>query len=409
MNILLINHYAGSLKMGMEYRPFYLSREWVKLGYDISIIAANHSHIRINNPKISSDFEEQYIENVRYIWVKTPAYKGNGIKRIFNIFTFVYKTYFKSRYLANKYNPDVVIASSTYPSDNYTARKIAKIAKAKYIYEVHDLWPLSPKELGGMSKFHPFIIAMQHAENFAYRNADAVVSMLPKTQEHMETHGLDLSKWHYIPNGININEWENRKSLNTQTEQEINNIKQKYNTIIGYTGTLGLANALISFVKAGKQLNVKSVAIIIIGKGPEKNNLQNFIDKEKITNVFILKSVIKQEIPELLSLFDFLYIGLQYQPLFRFGISPNKLIDYMMAGKPIIQAINAGNNIVKEANCGIAVEPENPQAIADAINKLINTPKEELEIMGKNGKNYVIENHDYKILAKRFLNIIESK
>ena len=406
MNIFLINHYAGSPEMGMEYRPYYLAQEWIKLGHDVTILVANNSHIRQYNPEINSDILEQDIDGISYVWVNTPKYEGNGIGRIKNMFAFIQKTLYKASYFVNTYKPDVVIASSTYPSDNYVAKKISKLSGAKFIYEVHDLWPLSPMELGGMKKYHPFIIAMQHAENFAYRKADAVISMLPKTQEHMQSHGLDLEKWHYIPNGVILDEWEKKAKLNINTKNEITNIKTKYKKIVAYTGTLGLANALDSFLFAAKSFD--DVAFVLVGKGPEKENLEKLINKEGINNAYILQSINKQEIPSLLNEFDFLYIGLQYQPLFRFGISPNKLIDYMMAGKPIIQAIDAGNNVVKEVDCGIDIEPENPQAIADAITKLINTSPKELEKMGKNGHDFVIKNHDYQILAEKFVDVMQN-
>ncbi len=392
--------------MGMEYRPYYLAKEWIELGHNVTILVATHSHIRQYNPEIETDIKEEVVDGITYIWVKTPKYEGNGLGRIKNMFAFIKKTLYKASYFSDKYKPDVVIASSTYPSDNYVAKKISKLSGAKFIYEVHDLWPLSPMELGGMSKYHPFIVAMQHAENFAYRKADAVISMLPKTQEHMQSHGLDLNKWHYIPNGIILDEWRNKKELNSDIKTKIVEIQSKFDKIVAYTGTLGLANALDSLILSAKK--IQNIAFVLVGKGPEKENLQNIIKENSLKNVFILDSINKQEIPSLLEMFDFLYIGLQYQPLFNFGISPNKLIDYMMASKPIIQAIKAGNNVVKEVGCGIDIEPENPKAIADAINKLLNLPKEELEQMGKNGHNFVLKNHDYKILAKKFIKIIEN-
>jgi glycosyltransferase involved in cell wall biosynthesis len=405
MNIFLINHYAGSPRMGMEFRPYYLAKEWVAMGHNVTILAANFSHIRNINPVLRQDMKVEIIDNIRYIWINTPRYEGNGLGRIKNMLAFIRKTLFKVSYFIKNYKPDVVIASSTYPSDNYVARKIAKLSGAKYIYEVHDLWPLSPVELGGMSKSHPFILAMQHAENFAYRKADAVISMLPKTQEHMKNHGLDLNKWHYIPNGIVSDEWKNKKELNIDTAKKINEIKSNFAKIVAYTGTLGLANALDTFVLSAKDL--PDIAYVIVGKGPEKDRLKKLIEKENLKNVFILDAVHKQEIPALLSMFDFLYIGLQYQPLFRFGISPNKLIDYMMAGKPIIQAINAGNNVVKEVGCGIDIEPENPDAIVKAIQELLSLSPGELKQKGENGRQFVVKHHDYHVLARQFIDVIK--
>ena len=406
MNILLINHYAGSPAMGMEYRPYYLSKEWTAKGHNVTVILANNSHLRKYNPEISGNFFEQDVDGIGYLWVKTPEYEGNGFGRAKNMFAFIKKLFIKSSFIARKYKPDIVIASSTYPSDNYVARKIAKSAGAKYIYEVHDLWPLSPMELGEMSKYHPFIMAMQHAESFAYRNADAVVSMLPKTKDYMINKGLQNNKWYFIPNGFVKSEWDTPKPLNEETAKSIEKIRSKYDTLVGYTGTLGLANALQSLIVAGEKLKNDSVAIVMVGKGPEKDNLLSLISQKKLTNIFILDSVDKREIPGLLARFDILYIGLQHQPLFRFGISPNKMIDYMMASKPVIQAIKAGNNMVEEAGCGIAVEPENPEKLAEAIVTIKKLPLIEKETLGKNGKEYAIANHDYKILSKRFEEIM---
>ena len=407
MNIFLINHYAGSPDMGMEYRPYYFAKEWIKMGHNVTILVANNSHIRQYNPILDNDIVEENIDGIKYIWIKTPKYKGNGIGRIKNMFTFIQKTLYNASYFAKKYQPDVVIASSTYPSDNYVARRIAKLAKAKYIYEVHDLWPLSPMELGGMSKYNPFIITMQHAENFAYRKADAVISMLPKTQEHMKAHGLDLKKWHYIPNGLIVDSWlHNQKTLSTSFKTEIDKLKNNNKIIIGYTGGHALSNSLNTIIDAAKILNNNSnIHFIFVGNGNEKENL---ISQSKgLSNITFFNSISKQEIPKLLNLFDLLIITWNKSPLYRFGISPNKIFDYMMAQKPIIHATDAPNNFVEKANCGKAIEPENPKAIVTAIKELIALPKEELDKIGNNGKEFVIKNHDYKVLANKFINIIE--
>jgi len=405
MNIFLINHYAGSPKMGMEYRPYYLAKEWMKLGHNVTILVANNSHIRQYNPELNSDILEEDIDGINYIWVNTPKYNGNGFGRIKNMFAFIKKTMYKASYFANKYNPDVVIASSTYPSDNYVAKKISKLSGAKYIYEVHDLWPLSPMELGGMSKLHPFIVAMQHAESFAYRKADAVVSMLPKTQEHMKYHGLDLKKWHYIPNGIVLNDWLNPTNLPVKLTEKIKELKVKHKTIIGYTGGHAPSNSLTTLIKAAELLtNENRIHFLFVGDGIEKDNLIS--QAKNLNNISFFGSIPKLSMPKLLKEIDIAVIGSVKSSLYRFGVSPNKLIDYMMAKKPIIQYIDAGNDILKEANAGISVEPENPKAIVDAINKLLNTPQKELNKMGENGHDFIIKHHDYKVLAKKFIECV---
>ena len=201
MNILLINHYAGSPRHGMEYRPYYLACEWVRAGHQVQIVAASYSHVRSRQPDVGSQPLDETLDGVRYRWLPVPAYIGNGVGRVKNIWAFLRRLWHESPRIAHDFKPDVVIASSTYPMDIWVARRVARLAGATLVYEVHDLWPASPIELSGMSKWHPFILLCQKAENDAYRDADVVVSMLPKVAGHMAAHGLDLRRLHVVPNG----------------------------------------------------------------------------------------------------------------------------------------------------------------------------------------------------------------
>jgi len=128
-NILLINHYAGSPEMGMEFRPYYFAREWVKDGYRVDIIAADYSHLRTKNPVISKDFEEEVIDGIHYHWIHTGTYDGNGVKRAVTMFQFVGKLCLNAKKIAKKFRPDVIITSSTYPLDTYAGQRIRKFCK----------------------------------------------------------------------------------------------------------------------------------------------------------------------------------------------------------------------------------------------------------------------------------------
>jgi glycosyltransferase involved in cell wall biosynthesis len=403
MRILILNHYAGSPYHGMEYRPYYVSREWVKSGHVVTIVAATQSHIRTHNPDYKKKVTEEHIDGIKYVWIRTRKYTGNGIGRVLNMLDYIKGVYNMMPQLI-KENPDAVIASSTYPLDNYPAYKIAKKINAKYVYEVHDLWPLSPMELGGYSKYHPFIFLMQMAENFAYKHVDKVVSILPCAEKHMIDHGLREGKFIHIPNGISLDEKNSGEYLNEDVQRSIPPDK----FIVAYTGTVGLGNAVDTLLKSAAilQNEYPEIFFIIIGKGPEKENIVKIKNELELNNLIIMDSIPKQQIQNLLAKIDVVYIGLQKQSLFRFGISPNKFFDYMYAGKPVVQAIEAGNDMVADANCGITVEPENPQAIADGILKLYTMSRKEREKLGNNGKQYVLANHAYHILAKQFLEAI---
>lgn len=402
MNILLVNHYAGSPELGMEFRPFYMAKEWRKQGHDTLIIGGSYSHLR----RIQPTSKDKVIDGVHYSWVRVNKYYGNGVGRVVSMFLFIFKLFFIFKRYLGDFRPDIVIASSTYPMDIYPARKIAKYYGAKLVYEVHDLWPLSPIELGGYSKNHPFIRVVQAAENYCYRHVDAVVSMLPATESHMREHGLDEGKFYFLPNGINISEWDNINENDNPYKVEIQQMHDEGYFVLCYAGGHALSNALDIFLDALKLLKGKKIKCIMVGNGQEKKRLMERAIVEEISNVIFLNPIPKNKIPALLQSTDALYIGWKKSPLYQYGISPNKLLDYMMAGKPIIHSVDAANDWVKDAKCGISVEAENPKAIANAIERLCSFSKDSLKEMGLNGRRYVLENNSYQVLSTHFADIM---
>jgi glycosyltransferase involved in cell wall biosynthesis len=407
MNILLIDHYAGSDRHGMEYRPFYLAREWIRLGHQVTIAAASVSHLRIQAPRIEGEVTEEEIDGIRYVWLRTPEYSGNGMGRVRNILAFLTQLMRHRARFVQDYRPDVVIASSTYPLDTLPGCYFARKSGAKFVFEVHDLWPLSLVELAGMSRWHPFIMLLQWVEDFAYRKSDHVISMLPKADSYMKKHGMAAHKFAYLPNGLHLAEWEGEPlPLPPEHRETLAGLKAEGRFLVGYAGAHGLANALPTLVEAAQLMQSQPAAFVLVGQGPDKNRLQGQVREAGLTNVTFLPPVPKRLIPSLLAAMDALYIGWIRNPIYRFGISPNKLIDYMMAGNPVIHAVEAGNDIVAESRCGLSIPPEDPSAIARAIAQLMELPRTEREAMGRRGREYVLAEHDYQVLAQRFLAII---
>lgn len=405
MRILYINHYAGSPHHGMEFRPFYLAREWVRLGHDVQIIASSQSHIRSRQPQLAGQCRlDECIDGIHYTWFETPVYFGNGIGRVRNMSYFVSRLYRESKLLAAAFKPDVVIASSTYPMDIWPAHRIAKLAGAKLVFEVHDLWPLTPMELGGMSRRHPFIMLVQAAEDYAYRHADGVVSMLPKVREYVESRGMAPAKLHIVPNGIDPNEWRaDSPDLQVAANHVLNTQHDKGHSVIGYAGTHGISNALDTFLNAAKLMRDEKVSFVLVGNGPDKATLQRWVEAEQLPNICFIDPILKEQIPALLQLFDVAYIGWRRQSLYRFGIAPNKLMDYMMAARPVLHAVEAGNDPVGEAACGLTIVPEDPSATTRGIRTLMASSEVERKAMGQRGREFVLNNLTYPILAKRFL------
>ena len=403
MNILYLNHYAGSPALGMEYRPYYLAREWVRTGHRVQMLAADFSHVRTRQPQAGNET----IDGIAYRWYPTPRYQGNGLGRVKNIGAFLRAVWADTPRLLRDFKPDVVIASSTYPMDIWVARRIARLAGAKLVYEVHDLWPLSPIELSGMSPWHPFALLCQAAEDAAYRDADVVVSMLPKVQGHMAGRGLDLKKLHIVPNGITLDEWQGEPpALRDDVAQALAAARAAGRTVVGYAGSMGLPNALDTLLDAAALLINEPLQIVLVGGGHEQARLAQRVAAEGLDRVQFLPAIPKAQVPAFLAGVDIAYIGWQRVPIYRFGIAPNKLMDYMMARCAVLHSVEAGNDAVAEAGAGLTVAPESPAAVAEGLRRLAATGLEERRAMGERGRAFVLANHTYPVLAQRFLQAV---
>lgn len=406
MNILLINHYAGSPQHGMEYRPYYLSKYWLRLGYSVSIIAADYSHLRYQQASHHTDEIHELIDGIQYHWVETPTYSGNGVQRVKNIWTFVRYLARNAKKISSQYKPDIVINSSTYPFDIFPAKKIAQLSNAMLIFEVHDLWPLSPMEIGDYSKWNPFILFTQFSENYCYRHANAVVSMLPCAKEHMLEHGLREEKYNHIPNGIDLEEWtRHSQEVNPDLRIKIKSLKDENFFVVGYAGGHNKSNALKYFIESKRHLKNQRVAFVLVGSGTEKSELKLLANQQ--SHIYFFEPIKKEAIPSLLNLFDAVYLGWHRSYLYKFGINPNKIFDYMAAGKPIVHSVNAGNDPVQSASCGLSCNAEEPSEIAALIDELSSYSQKDLDRLGENGKSFVKGNYDYKILAEQFISIIK--
>ena len=407
MNILLVNHYIGSPYYGMDFRPYYISKEWVKMGHKVTMIGASQSHIRRIQPTVEDDLTIEMIDGIQYIWIKTPAYdKSSSVKRIKNILSFVTKTSRYARKIAELSKPDWVIASSCYPLDIYPSRKIAKIAGAKLCFEVHDIWPLTPMLLGGYSKYHPFILAMQMAENYMCRHSDKIVSLLWNAEEHYREHGFK-GKFYCVPNGYCKDEWKDEAfvlELPKEHSDEITRLKDEGKIIVGFAGGFAVSGAVDILVKAASFLKEeKKVHVVLVGKGPELDNYKQFIRDNQLENISILPEVPKQLIPAIVSHFDIGYLGGRHSILHKYGTSYNKMTDYMLCRIPIIQAVDEPGSAVERVGCGLRIEAENPELLAKSILTIVSMPKEKRLEMGKKGKDYVVSNLEWEVLATKFI------
>lgn len=407
MNILMISHYAGAPQYGMEFRSYYMAREWVRMGHNVTVVGAAFSHLRKVQPTVG----RETLEGIDYLWLPTIQYENNGAKRVLSMFQFCHQVYRHRKELI-AFKPDMVIASSVYTFDIYPCHYIARHTNAKLVYEVHDLWPLSVMVIGGYKRWHPFIVMLQHCENYAYKHCDMVVSMLDKAFPHMQRHGLTEERFCCVPNGYLKEEWENVDSLSLpeQHTQLLEQLHKEGKTIVGFAGGHTQSTAMEIFIEAARQLKSRTdLAFVLVGNGPQKPNLIALTEKEHITNVHFLPPIDKKRIPKLLQQFDVCYAGGIHSDLHRYGTSFNKIIDYMLAAKPIVKSVDEPNSEVERVGCGIQTEAENVEQVREAIEKIADMTGENRIAMGLKGRKYATENLEYHALSQQFLDNVMQK
>ena len=402
-NIWIINQYGSTPDTGIGGRHFYLAQELTNSGYSVTLITASYHHLLKTPINISSNYTTIQSYGVTNVLIKMPYYEhAHSKKRIINWFNFANKLRGLKHYLTDK--PDAILYTSPSLVGYLGAESLAKYYKVPLSFEVRDIWPLTLCQLGGFSTKHPFIKLLQYIEDRAYKNADHLISNLKYLDRHIQSRGLSSNNFHWIPNGYSQNEVDQKTPLADLVKQQL----PRDRFIVGYTGTLGVANCLDTLIEAAQQLNDQpGIAFVIVGQGKEKNQLQAKVKQLGINNITFIDAIPKIQIQSMLAEFNVCFIGLTKDELFHYGVSPNKLFDYFCSAKPIIYAIDSGDyRPVSDAKAGIQIEPESVSELVNAVKTLYNMDKLELHKMGQNGQVIAKNHYEYQSLAKKLEGII---
>lgn len=395
----MVNQYAGSPRHGMEYRHYYLARGLLERDHRPVVISCSRSHLYANPPAVSRPFTLEDIDGITYCWVAGTRYRrAVSVGRVVNMGAFALALEgLPTRRLPR---PDAILVSSPSPFPIRVAARWARRFGARLVFEVRDIWPLTLQELGGFSSRHPLVAFMQRLEDYAYRVSDSVVSVLPAADRHMVARGMDPTKFHYLPNGIDLG----ASNGSGEAPAAVREAMRPGAFTVGFVGTLGRANVVETLVDAARLLPPDAFQIVIVGHGSERERL--LAGAANAPHVAFAGPVPKERVASVIGLFDACYVGYRDNPLYRYGVSPNKLFDYMAAGRPVLFAAAAANQPVEEADCGCTVAPEDPVALAAAIRWLAARSPAARARLGANARAYVERHHSYGRLADELAEIL---
>ena len=400
-NIWVINQFAGKPTSGWGERHFYFSKYWIEKGYSVTIFSGSYNHVFSELPDCTGQFSAENVEGVNFCWVKTPRYNPQSIFRFWSFLVFAFKMFFAP---SSKYGkPDFIVISSMPIFPIVTGYLLKNKFRSKALFfEIRDIWPLTLVLLGNISPKHPAVKFIGWFEKFGYRKADKIISLLPNAAEHIEEVAQASAKFHYIPNGLDENVLEKEEprlgDLNLIPSEKF---------VIGYAGTIGLANALEFFVEAAGLMKTDNrFYFVIIGEGYLKESLIK--SSESFGNILFLPKVRKNQVAAFLDKFDVCFVGRNNSPLFKHGVSANKYFDYMLAGKPILDSNNLIKDPVELSGCGIIVEPDSSEAIVTGIVQLFEMSDGQRLYMGQLGHDYVKKHHSIEHLSNEYVKLFES-
>lgn len=405
MHILLIHQSFTTLDEPGGTRHHELARYLSARGHRVTVIASRISYLTGTTISKTAEPLEKPAEaqgekqgNIDIHRVYTyPALHRSFAHRLFAFFSFMTVSFLVGLRVRKV---DVVWGTSPPIFQGITAWALARIKRVSFLFEVRDLWPAFAVGVGVLRQ--PLLIhASEWLERFLYRNANLVIVNSPGFIDHVQKGGA--RRVELVPNGSDVAMFDPR--ADGSSFRRTHGLENKY--IVLYAGAHGISNNLEVVLEAAQHLqNYPDVIVVFLGDGKEKPALMAKAADMVLENVLFLPSIPKVEMPAALAAADACLAILKPIPQYA-TVYPNKVFDYMAAGRPVILAINGViRQVVEQAEAGIAIPPGDAGSLAEAIRKLVKDRQTGLA-MGRRGRAFVEAHYDRPILAKKLKIILE--
>jgi glycosyltransferase involved in cell wall biosynthesis len=298
---------------------------------------------------------------------------------------------------------DVVMGTSPPIFQAVSALVVARLRRKPYLLEIRDLWPEFAIEMGVLR--NPILIVLsRRLEGFLYRHADHLLVNSPAYRDYLIKKGIPESKISFVPNGVDVSMFD--------PEVRGDKFRSQFNLgdkcVVTYAGALGPANNLDVLLRVAAQLKEHAeIHFLLVGDGKDRKRLETKADRCGLRNVTFTGSLPKSEMPEVLAASDICVAILQDIPMFR-TTYPNKVFDYMGAGRPTILAIDGViRAVVEDASAGVYVRPDDVHGMAEEITKLCANP-EIRRSMGQSARAFVVARFNRDDQAELFRQVLHN-
>jgi len=414
--VWIVAHYASTPDRMKGSRHYDLARGLLARGHRVTVFAAGFSHSAGREERLSGRrlYRSEMYEGVEFVWLRTVPYRGNTWRRQLNMLSYlaafvVVQTRFP--------RPNVVVGSTVHPFAAFGGWLAAGLRRSRFVFEIRDLWPQTLVDLGALRVGSPGERLLRALEAFLVRRASTVITLLPGMRDYLDERRLPSGHVVYIPNGVELASFDAHIEVGPDAPEavrrdleEIRRLGDEGRFVLGYVGSFGRVNRLDVVVRAAaiaEQRAPGRVGVILVGDGPERAELEQLA--ESTPAVVIGPGVPRQYVPAIITALQGTVVHTTATPVYRYGISFNKLFEYMAAQRPIVFATESAYDPVAATGSGITVAPDDPDGLARAFLELAGTTAEQRAAMGVAGREYVAREHNMALLCETFAAVVEGR
>lgn len=411
--IWIIDHYSSEPRFGGIQRQFDFANELSNRGYKVVIVSSAFSHYTHSYISEKGIQFSRFAKNAYYAYVHTSSYETNGgLGRVRNMFSFMLNSMRYRKIVEAKIGrPDVVIGASVHPLAWISAYRIARHYKVRFIAEVRDLWPEMWLLNGEKSKLDPMVIFFGTIEKWAYKKANRIVySMLYGDKYICGKLGFPRAKAALIGQPMDCERFD--RNAETKLEEVPEEIKAFINDsfVCVFTGYFMEYEGVHVMLKAAKYFHDRNMSIkfLFIGSGQEEEAMRKYASANNLTNVLIYERINKELIPAILRSCDICLAHCATEgkeESFKYGISKNKVNEYLYSGNPVIYGRDDKQDPVAKYGAGFVVKPFKPEQFVERIEEIFKMSNEERAEFGKNGQKYIIAHHRVDSLVDNLLDV----
>ncbi|WP_155892822.1 glycosyltransferase family 4 protein [Intrasporangium chromatireducens] len=404
MRIGLINHYAVPPTTAGGTRHWDLAKAWDEAGHHVVILASSFNHFA-QTTEARLAVRTPIGRRSSLLTLNSRSYEGNGIARAIGMFGFAWRVVRSRRLLAGV---DVIIGSSPHPFAAVAAALVARLRGVPFVYEIRDLWPQTLIDMGAMRARSIGTRLLYRVERWTVGSARGVVYVPPRADRYLEEKGLLTPAALHAPNSAPRFDGPSGAPASRLGEvlARVQELQKNGYRVFCYAGTIGRANGLGPVVEAFLDPKVRGQAVLVIcGDGPERSGLEARVPHDG--NVIFVGHVPKVDAFRIIHRADVALFHLLDAPVFRYGLSPNKIVDYLAIGKPILYAGPSVPNPTTGSGASLDASPGIPESIADAVQRFIEMTDEQLRDMAKRAHRHAAENYSTEAVAQKYARFLE--